>query len=186
VSTSPRLIVSRVVWTLTGGVWAARSLVEFADPDYWDPVTTLDWTAVWLFSAALLGMAASVLLLGRLAPSRGVTIVARLVALAAVAAGVANGVEDGLGASAFGTVYIIGFLTMWLGLLALAVSFGVAGQPRLSGLSVALFLGVMLFMVGGGVVTLFALGSLAVAPAWFVKERTSQVHGSAGAARDAS
>ena len=53
------LSLSRIVWLVTGATWAARSLLERADPDYWDPVTTLDWSAVWTFSAALLLLAAS-------------------------------------------------------------------------------------------------------------------------------
>ena len=64
--------MSRVIWLLTGAAWAGRSLVEFAHPDYFDPVTALDWTAVWLYSAALLLFAPSLVLLGSLATSRSV------------------------------------------------------------------------------------------------------------------
>jgi len=44
---------SRTVWPVTGSIWALRlrSLLELANPDYWDPVTALDWSAVWTFSA---------------------------------------------------------------------------------------------------------------------------------------
>ena len=60
-----------------------------------------------------------------------------------------------------------------LGLLALAVTFGMAHLPRLSGLSVALFVGMMLFTVGGGIVVLAAWAGLAAAPGWFaVASRT--------------
>lgn len=164
------ILVSRIVWVVTGAVWATRSLLEFAHPDYWNPVTALDWSAVWLYSAAWLLTAPSVLLLGRLASPRQAMTVAAVVAIGALLAGGANAIEDGFGVKALGTLYVVGFMTAWLALLPLAVTFWQARYSRLAGLSVALFFGVMLFTVGGGVVVLVALGSAAVAPGWFTRQ----------------
>jgi hypothetical protein len=159
--------LARVVWLLTGLLWAATSLLGFAHPDYWDPVTPLDWSAVWLYSAAWLAVAPAVLLLGRLAASRQVMIVATVVAIGALVAGGSNAAEDGFGVSSMGTFYVLGFMTGGLALLPLATTFQRAGHSRLAGLSIALFVGVLLFTLGGGLIILVALGSLAVAPQWF-------------------
>jgi hypothetical protein len=159
--------MSRLIWLLTGGAWAGISLIAFADPDYRDPVTALDWSAVWLYSAALLLLTPSALLLGRLASSRTVMAVATVVAIGALVAGLANAIEDGLGVKALGTFYVVGFLTAWISLLPLAVTLRQARYSRLAGLTVALFFGVMLFTVGGGLIILGGLGALAIAPAWF-------------------
>lgn len=161
------MIAARILWLVTGCVWAARSLLEFANPDYWDPVTALDWSAVWTYSAALILLAASALLLGRLAPTSKVMIAATVVATGALVAGLANGIEDGLGVKGLGVVYVIGFVVAWLGLAALAVMFAIDGRSRLAALVGALFLGVALFTVSGGLIILGALGSIALAPRWF-------------------
>lgn len=83
------LVVARLVWLATGLLWAARSLVGFANPDYSDPVTALDWIAI-------------------------------------------------------------------------------ARRRRLAGLAATMFLGILMFIVGGGFIILLALGGLAVAPSWFM------------------
>lgn len=64
--------MSRIVWLVTGIAWAARSMLEFAHPNYYDPATVMDWGAVWLYSVALLLLAPSVLLIGQFAQSRPV------------------------------------------------------------------------------------------------------------------
>lgn len=178
------IVVSRIVWVVTGAVWAARSLLEFAHPDYWKPVTALDWSAVWLFSVCWLLLAPSMLLLGRLASSRRVMTVAAVVATGALLAGGANAIEDGFGVKALGTLYVIGSLTAWLGLLPLAAMLQQARYSRLTRLVVALSLGSMLFTVGGGVIVLVAFGSLAVAPRWFTRQNPeptlAAAEGSAG------
>ena len=156
--------MSRVIWLLTGAAWAGRSLVEFAHPDYFDPVTALDWTAVWLYSAALLLFAPSLVLLGRLATSRSVMTFAAISAIGALVAGGANAIEDGFSVAIGGTLYVVGFMTMWLALLPLAVTLYRAPCSRLAGLSVLLFVGVLLFNLGGGLLILGGLGALAIAP----------------------
>jgi hypothetical protein len=161
--------IRRVAWLVAGATWAALSMVDLAHPDYWDPITPLDWTAVWLFSVALVLFAPAVVLLGRLVPSRRVLKVALMVGIASIVAGVANAVEDGFGVGAWGTPYVIGFLTAWFGLLALAGAMRQARHTRLAAAVVGLTVGVALFPLGGGVIVLVAFGGLALAPRWFVE-----------------
>jgi hypothetical protein len=179
------MTTSRILWFVTGCVWAARSVLEFANPDYWDPVSALDWTAVWAFSAALLLLAPSVLLLGRLAPSSKVMITATIVALGALVAGLANGIEDGLGVEQLGTAYIFGFLVLWPGLAVLAVMFGIDGRARLVLLVGALVVGIALLTVGGGLIVLCAFGGVAAAPRWFQSVPSTSVTDSSGGAAGA-
>lgn len=174
------MVIARFVWLLAGVAWAARSLLEFAHPDYWDPVTALDWSSVWLYSAAWLLIAPAVVLLGRLAPSRQVMTAATVVAIAAVLTGAANAMEDGLGAEGWGSLYVVGFLTALLGLLPLAVTFQRAAHSRLAWLSAALFLGVALLVQGGGVIVFVALGSLAVMPRRFMESDAPPAPDAAG------
>jgi hypothetical protein len=159
--------LARVVWVATGLVFAARSLIEFAQPDYWEPVTTLDWSAVWLTSLGWLLFAPSVLLLGRLAPTRAVLSVSMVVASGALLTGLANAIEDGFDVQAFGTLYVIGFMTAWLGLLALAWAFSAAGRSRLMWLALLSFVGILMTNIGGGVSIAVGLGSVALAPDWY-------------------
>ncbi len=166
---------ARVIWLATGIAWAVRSLLEYAHPDYWDPVTALDWAAIWLFSAALLLLAPAVLLMSRLAPHPPVTAVARVVAAGAVVAGVANGLEDGLGVNWLGIFYVAGILVAGLALLPLAVAFRRAGSVRLGWLTAALFLGILTFTLGGGLIVLVAFASLAVAPQWFAQPSSTSL-----------
>ena len=159
--------LARVIWLLSGMLWAAVSLVQFAHPNYWDPVTPLDWSAVWLYSGAWLLFVPSILFLGRLAPERPVMTVATVVAIGALSTGLANAFEDGFGVSWMGTLYVVGVLTAGISLLPLAVTLRRAGYSRLAGLSVALFAGLLTFTIGGGFVILVAFASLAAAPQSF-------------------
>jgi hypothetical protein len=162
---------ARLTFLATGAAWATRSLLSFADVQYTEPVNALDWTAVWLYTAAWLLTAPAAVLLASLAPGRTTTALAAVIALGALTTGVANALEDGFGIKAFGPVYLVGFMAAWLGLLALAAAFLRARQLRLGGLTILLFLGILLFPLGGGVVTMAALGALACAPQWFLPAR---------------
>ncbi len=166
------IIVSRIVWLFTGVLWAGSSVVDLTDANYLEPATTLDWIALWSWSIASFALSASVLLLARLAPSRPVMIVAIVVASGGLVAGVANALEDGYGMTEMGIFYIIGFAALWLGLLGLAMSFRQSGYTRLAALSVALFVGVTLFPIGGAFVILLALCVVTAAPSWFSAGRS--------------
>ena len=163
--------MARALWLLTGIAWAAASLILFAGPEYWDPVTALDWTAIWLYTAAWLLFAPSVVLIGRLSASPRVAAFAGLCAVGAVVAGSANALEDGFGMEGLGTWYVVGFLTAGLSLVPLGLAQWKDASPRLAGLSFALFLGIMLFTDGGGLVILVALAAIAATPGWFTRRQ---------------
>lgn len=164
--------MTRLIWLLTGIAWATRSVVAFTPTSYQDPETILDWGAVWSYTLALLLLAPSVLLLGRLAGSRSVDAVATVTAIAAIVAGVANLLEDGLGIKDLGAFYVAGFLTALLSLLPLAFTLWRARAPRLALLTVVLFLGIGTFTLGGGVIVLGAFAALALRRAWFQPDAT--------------
>lgn len=162
------IAAARIVWLLTGGVWATHALVGFTDPEYWNPVTALDFAAVWLYSAGFLTLALTAILLGRLVPTRQVQRAAIVMAIAALVTGVANGIEDGLGVKTAGSVYVIGALALLVGTLALVVALARAGPPRLAWMAGGLAIGLLLVSIGGGLVILGTLGGLALRPAWFL------------------
>jgi hypothetical protein len=159
--------MARLVWLSTGIAWAATSLILFTGPQYWDPVTILDWTAVWIYTAAWLLFAASVLLLGRLSSSRTVMALAIVCAVGAIVVGSANALEDGFDVEGAGTGYVVSFLWAWLSLIPLALAQWYARDTALSRVSIVLFLGIALSTVGGGFVILGVLGMIAIAPGRF-------------------
>lgn len=163
------LAISRVAWVAAAAAWAVSGLVSVTQPSYWDPVTMLDWAAVWSYSAALLLLAPAILLIARLTPGRPITAAAIAVAGGVVAAGGANALEDGFGVKAFGNAYVAGILVGWLSIVWLGLAQQRYGFPRLALLSGMLFLGLALASVGGGLVVAASLASVALAPAWFLR-----------------
>ena len=72
----------------TGAVWIVRGVIGLASPTYYAPVSTLDFTAVWTLSGALLLTAASFAALLRTWPEGDPAAgVAALAGMAAAAAG---------------------------------------------------------------------------------------------------
>lgn len=165
----------RVAWLLAGLAWAVRSVMEFASPDYYDPVTVLDWSAVGAYSAAWLLSALAVALLARSIGSTAVNAVAAVVVVAAIVAGAANGVEDALGLSWGATPYVVGFMVGWLFLIPLAAALWRATSGRLAALPLALFASIALFNSGGGLIVLAVAIAFGVAPNWFVARRPEGV-----------
>jgi hypothetical protein len=158
---APRL--APALFVLTGAAWAFRSLLEFASPQYYEPVTPLDWLAVLSYSVAFFLLAGSVTVLARLAPrTRFVRTAAAATVIGAVLAGAANLVEDGLDVQALGAAYVTGALLTLAGLLALAAALAVAGRRRLALVPLATAIGMMAFVAGGGVLVLVAWVWLAV------------------------
>jgi hypothetical protein len=167
-------LTTRLVWLLAGLAWAARSVMEFARPDYYEPVTLLDWSAVVSYSVAWLISAAAVLLLARDLGARPVHVFAVIFAVAATVAGLANLVEDALDQAWGGTPYIIGFLVAWIALLPLAAVVGRSGTWRVALLPMAMFIAISLFNVGGGIILLLAASAFALAPRWFLRSHAVQ------------
>jgi len=161
------VVTTAVAWLLAGLAWAARSVMELAGPDYYEPVTLLDWTAVWSYSFAWLLSAVAVVLQGRDLRARPVQIVAALFAVAATVAGLANLIEDAVHQAWGGTPYIVGFLVAWIALLPLAVVVWRTRARRAALLPVALFVAIALFNSGGGIILLLTAFGFAFAPRWF-------------------
>ena len=120
---------------MTGVTWAVYSLQAIlVHPDYWNPVTAADFFAVYAYSAAWLLTAASLLTLrevARPALARSSSAI-HVVAAACAVAGVANGVEDGLGLTGFGPLYVIGVLVSGFGMFVIAALFWPSPVRRLT------------------------------------------------------
>lgn len=133
---------------LTAALLIVRTMIGLQDPDYWNPVTPLDYAAVWWGSAALLGAASVGWLLGWLARADRPSGVAAMVGGAGMAlAAVVNVFEDGFGMHELGTFFVLGTITASLGLIALTVALAKAGARMLALLAAATLFGP--FVVGG-------------------------------------
>jgi hypothetical protein len=78
------------------------------------------------------------------------------VAAACAVAGVANGVEDGLGLRGFGLLYVIGVLVAVLGMLVITSMFWASPARRLAFVPGLGAIGMMAVNIGGGVLGLVA------------------------------
>lgn len=143
-----------VVFLATGVVWTARSFMEIiAHPHYWDPVSAIDWAAVWAYGLAWVLLAAT--LVGaaiRSGSGTAVRVIGGIAAATAVVTGVANGIEDGLGLTWISTVYVLGALAAVGTMIVFAVALGLSGRPR--------WLVAILLMVPGIVAMSFGFGVL--------------------------
>lgn len=119
------------IYVAMGLAVAGRTLLEFAQPQYYDPVTTLDYVAVWSFSLALGLLALAIVLLARDAQAgRLTTVVAIVTGSAAALAAVANSIEDGIGLPAFASLYVPAAMITMVGLPAFAVLLAREGRRR--------------------------------------------------------
>jgi len=165
------------VYVLTGLVWTGRSLLEvLAHPDYWDPITSLDWLAIWSFSLAFALLALTIPLLAR--DSRAghlVDVTAASVALAAALASVANVIEDAFAVTGASTFYVIGALGTLVGLIALCAGLWL-DRRRSSALVVLLILvGVASMVLGMGWLVLVG-GVLAAENHLSAQRQTGHAH----------
>ena len=141
-------MAASVVYLALGLTWTFRSVLEVvAHPDYWEPVTSIDWIAVWSYSLAfvLLAIAAPVLA-QQAGPRRTVLAPAWVVAAGALVTAIANGIEDGVGIESWGSVYVAAVLITLLGLVVLAAALLMVQRPRYAGV-------VVLWTVGFALVT---------------------------------
>lgn len=125
-------MASIAVYLALGLTVTVRSILAVvADPDYWDPVTTVDYVAVWTWSLAFVLLGVAVVMLVRDARvDRATRVTTWVVLVATIFTAVANGIEDGFGAAAWGSLYVIGSLTALGGLLVLIVMLARAGRSR--------------------------------------------------------
>lgn len=135
-----------------GAAWAIGGAIATQGPEYWDAVTALDYAAVWTYSLALLMSAPALVILVRQAHAgRAATIVAWLMAVAAVATSMANAIEDGLHLKAFSTLYIVGAVPLFYGLLLLALLLGMGARKRFALIPLLMFVGTLANASGGGI-----------------------------------
>ena len=119
------LVLRVTILVLTGVAWSVSSLMlVLLHPDYWSPVTTTDYVAVYAYTTAWLLTAGSLLILREVAPpdrllSRTILVVAAGCAIA----GIANALEDGLGMRGLGIIYVLGAIVGGFGLLFVAAMF---------------------------------------------------------------
>jgi hypothetical protein len=106
---------------IAGAAWIAAGLVSFANPDYWSPVTAIDYAAVGLYSLALLTTAVALALLERVDAVRAHAL-ARVAlvgsAIGGAVTGVANFGEDWLDLSQLSPVYVGGVMLFYLCMVA--------------------------------------------------------------------
>ena len=103
---------------LSGILWGLRGWVGLSDPRYWAPVTGTDFAAVFLFSGALLSLAACVSWL-RLGHDSLVRVGGAVAATGLFAAGIANLLEDAAGLRGFGLAYVTSVVVGTLALVPL-------------------------------------------------------------------
>lgn len=165
------------VYVLTGLVWTGRSLLEvLVHPDYWDPVTSLDWLAIWSLSLAFALLALTIPLLARDSRAgRLVDVTAASVALAAALASVANVIEDAFAVTGASAFYVIGALGTLVGLIALCAGLW-SDRRRSSALVVLLILvGVASMALGMGWLVLVG-GVLAAEHHLSAQRQTGHAH----------
>lgn len=143
---------------VTGVTWAAHGVQKIlVQPDYVNPETAGDYFTVYAYSASLLLTAASLLTLRDVArPLLPQAANILVVAVACAVAGVANGLEDGLGVSEFGLPYVIGVVVGAGGMIVIAVMFWASPARGLTFVPASGGLAMMAVNIGGGVLGLVA------------------------------
>ena len=157
------------VWIACGIAWAFRSVLELYAPEYYDPVSTIDYAAVFGYTAALILSGPAVLLLARLARSTPTLIAATTVAIAAIVAGVANTLEDALDVGWMTWVYLGAILALVAASIALTVTLAVERRFRLAAVLAVLTIGICtaFTVLLGGLLILGAFVAVSAKPTWF-------------------
>jgi hypothetical protein len=139
-----------------------RGLVELYQPDYWNPRTALDYTAVAGTSLMLLFLALGLWGFFRrhaVSSSRAATIYQTAIVTSCISAaivGISNFMEDAFGIKGLGYVWVVGILVLFASLLVAGLSaFWVQDLPLLTGVLLLISAIGLLFMDSVG---LFGLG----------------------------
>lgn len=154
-----------VIALATGAAWAASSIVlVIMQPAYWNPAAAIDFVAVYLYTAAWLLSAASLLVLrGLVQPGAAGSRIIVIVAVACFVAGIANALEDGVQLETFGLVYVVAALLGGLGMFAVALVVGTGVMRSLCYVPALGGVAIIGISVGLGVIGLMAWGGLALA-----------------------
>ena len=145
-------VVQGVYLIAVGIAFGVRGVITLQDPVYSEPVTGLDYAAVWTYSLALLlAGPAFVILVRQARAGRAASNLAWIMAGAAVLTAVANAVEDGFDQEGFGVLYIAASLPFFFGQVVLAILLGVGDRKAFALVPALTFLGVLAFNWGGGI-----------------------------------
>lgn len=147
-----------ILWFAMAGLLAvARWVLEFADIQYYDPESLLDYSGVFLQTAAGLTTGVALLILWRDPPVRRGAFLIGLAGVAAIAQGLGNLIEDGLGWEWGVWGFFVGGVGMVITLaLAGIVSLTVRDHLRWSGL----------FLILGATGGMLGLGLLIMGLTW--------------------
>jgi hypothetical protein len=151
------MMVAVLVYLALGLDLTISSIIQVvARPAYWEPVTSVDYVAVWTWSLAFLLLAVAAPLLVRDAfAGREALVAAGVVSVATIVTAIANAIEDGIGIESWGSVYVVGSLTTLGGMLVVAARLSRAGRPRHTA--------VILLWLAGMAMNTWGLGILALA-----------------------
>lgn len=149
---------STAMWFAIAGVLGVvRWVLEFSDPQYFDPESVLDYTTVLAQSAAGVATGVALLMLWRNPPVRRGSILLAIAGLAAITHGMGNLLEDALDVESGELAFLLGGIVMMLALLGAGVSALTVKSPlRWSGL----------FLAVGATGGLLGAGLLSMGLAW--------------------
>ena len=148
----PGQVVGGVYLILVGVAFGALGVISLQDPDYWEPVTVLDYASIWTYSLALVLAGPALIILVRQARAgQGATALAWIIAGAAILTGVADAIEDGFDQEAFGVLYLAGVTPFFLGQILLAILLGLGDRRAFALVPMFTFLGALAFNQGGGI-----------------------------------
>lgn len=126
-----RHMLPAALFTVTGVLWCASSVLLSTDPNYQHPAAAADWFTVLSFSAALFALAFALPMLAQLIGRRGVFRVSLVPAAGAALAGLSNLLEDALQLGWAFWPFVVGTAAVVVGLVAFTVVIVVAGRGRL-------------------------------------------------------
>lgn len=119
------------LFTVTGVLWCASSLLLSTGPNYQHPASAADWFTVLSFSAALFALALALPMLARQIGRQRVFRVSLVPAVGAALAGLSNLLEDALQLGWAFWPFVLGTAMVVVGLVAFTVVVVVAGRGRL-------------------------------------------------------
>lgn len=145
-------VVSGSYLIVVGIAFGVRGVIALQDPDFWEPVTDLDYAAVWTHSLAILLAAPALVILVRQAQAgRAATTVAWIMAVGGVLTAIANAIEDGFDQESFGALYIIGSVPFFFGQIVLAIMLGRGERSSFALVPALTFFGAIAYDEGGGI-----------------------------------
>jgi hypothetical protein len=145
-----------VASVLAGAAFVVHGAISMTGPQYWSPVSAIDYASIMLFSVTLVVSGCALVALARAAaPDAGwpAIVIAAVGLIGGLIGAVANFAEDWLRIPAFGPWFLAGVLPWGVAALGLGVVLVFRRRWRLVAIAPAIsFLGFGLADRGGGVV----------------------------------